>query len=130
MAAVEILRDGPVGELSFNRPEVLNAQGEPWAHEMMAALRELEADPEVRVVLVTGKGRAFCSGLDRDDLAADRYPKGWFRIADEAMRLLETMGKPTIAGVQGWCLGGGLQVAIACDVRLAADDAVFGLGAT
>lgn len=130
MRPLVVLRHGAVGEIRFTRPEVLNAQGESWPDEMRAAIEELEADTSVRVVLVTGDGPAFCSGLDRDDLAAERCPPEWFRRADEAMRLLETMGKPTIAGVQGWCLGGGLQVAIVCDARVAADDAVFGLGAT
>jgi len=124
-----VLRHGPVGEIRFNRPEVLNAMAEPFPAEMRAAAEELAADPEVRVVLVTGAGRAFSSGLDLDDLVAGRIDRDWFIAAEHALRALETMDKPVIAGVQGWCLGGGVQVAITCDVRIAADDAIFGLPA-
>jgi enoyl-CoA hydratase/carnithine racemase len=124
-----VLRHGPVGEIRFNRPEVLNAMGEPFPGEMRAAAEELAADPEVRVVLLTGAGRAFSSGLDLDDLAAGRIDRDWFIAAEHGFRVLETMDKAVIAGVQGWCLGGGVQVAIACDVRIAADDATFGLPA-
>lgn len=129
MQTLQVRRRGAVGEIRLNRPEVLNALGVPWPEEMRAAAAELEADPGVRVVLVTGEGRAFSSGLDLDDLAAGRISQEWFVAGDEAMRALETMPKPVLAGVQGWCLGGGLQIAIACDVRIAADDTAFGLPA-
>jgi enoyl-CoA hydratase/carnithine racemase len=79
---------------------------------------------------VTGEGRAFCSGLDLTDLAAGAIPSPWFHRAELAFRALETMDKPVIAGIQGHCIGGGLQIAIACDARVAADDAVLGLPAT
>jgi enoyl-CoA hydratase len=124
-----VLRHGPVGEIRFHRPEVLNAMGKPFPAELRAAVGDLAADSEVRVVLLTGAGRAFSSGLDLDDLAAGRIDRDWFLAAEHAIRALETMDKAVIAGVQGWCLGGGVQVAIACDVRIAADDAIFGLPA-
>jgi enoyl-CoA hydratase/carnithine racemase len=97
---------------------------------MLAAAAELQNDAAVRVVLVTGEGRAFCSGLDLTDLAAGEITNLWFHQAELAYRALETMDKPVIAGVQGYCIGGGLQIAIACDARIAADDAVLGLPAT
>jgi enoyl-CoA hydratase/carnithine racemase len=124
-----ILRHDAVGEIRFNRPEVLNAMGGPFPQELRAAAEELEADPAVRAVLLTGAGRAFSSGLDLDDLVAGRIDTDWFIAAEHAIRRLETMDKAVIAGVQGWCLGGGVQVAIACDIRIAADDATFGLPA-
>jgi enoyl-CoA hydratase/carnithine racemase len=129
METMAVVRHGPVGEIRFDRPEVLNAMGRLFPEEMLAAAEELAVDPEVRVVLVTGAGRAFSSGLDLDDLAAGRIDKDWFLAAEQAIRALEVMGKAVIAGVQGWCLGGGVQVAIACDVRIAAADATFGLPA-
>jgi enoyl-CoA hydratase/carnithine racemase len=126
---LQLHRRGVIAEIRLNRPEVLNAMGVGFPEDLLAAVTELKADPTVRVVLVTGEGRAFSSGLDLDDLAADRISVEWFHGAEEAFRALETLDVPTIAGVQGWCLGGGLQLAIACDVRLAADDALLGLPA-
>lgn len=129
MPTLQVRRRGAVGEIRINRPEVLNAMGETWPGEMRAATSELEADPEVRVVLVTGAGRAFSSGVDLDDLAAGRIGEDWFATGTQVIRALETMPKPVLAGIQGFCLGGGVQLAIACDVRIAADDAVFALPA-
>jgi enoyl-CoA hydratase/carnithine racemase len=126
---LDVLRRGAIGEIRLNRPAVLNAMGLGFPEDLQAAADELGADPDVRVVLVTGEGRAFSSGLDLDQLAAGHIDAEWFHRADLAFRTVETMDKPVIAGVQGWCLGGGLQLAIVCDVRVAADDAVFGLPA-
>ncbi len=130
MARIEVRKRGPIGEIRLNRPRVLNAMGRDWPDDMLAAAAEMQSDAAVRVVLVTGEGRAFCSGLDLTDLAAGEIPNLWFHQAELAYRALETMDKPVIAGVQGYCIGGGLQIAIACDARIAADDAVLGLPAT
>jgi len=130
MARIELRKRGPVGEIRLNRPEVLNAMGRDWPDDMLAAAREMQDDRAIRVVLVTGEGRAFCSGLDLTHLAAGEIPNPWFHQAELAYRALETLDKPVIAGVQGHCIGGGLQIVIACDVRIAADDAILGLPAT
>ena len=129
MKTLELRRRGPIGEIRLNRPHVLNAMGLGFPEDLHAAAAELGADPEVRVVLVTGEGRAFSSGLDLDDLAAGHIDVDWFHRSDLGFRAIETLDKPVIAGIQGWCLGGGLQLAIVCDVRVAADDAIFGLPA-
>src|SRR5439155_9759348 len=129
METLALLRHGAVGEIRFNRPEVLNAMGERFPGEMAAAAHEMGADPDVRAVLLTGAGRAFSSGLELADLGAGKIDTDWFIAAEHALRALETMDKAVIAGVQGWCLGGGVQIAIACDVRIAAADATFGLPA-
>jgi enoyl-CoA hydratase/carnithine racemase len=129
MSRIEIEKRGPIGEIRLNRPEVLNAMGRDWPADMLSAAAEMNDDPEIRVVLVTGEGRVFCSGLDLTDLADDRIPARWFHEAELAYRALETMPKPVIAGLHGHCLGGGLQIAIACDVRIAADDSIIGLPA-
>jgi enoyl-CoA hydratase/carnithine racemase len=126
---LEVRRRGPIGEIRLRRPQVLNAMGLGFPEDLLAAAGELGGDPGVRVVLVTGEGRAFSSGLDLDDLAAGHISVEWFHRAELAFRALETLDKLVIAGVQGWCLGGGMQLAIACDVRVAADDAFFGLPA-
>ncbi len=127
---VRVIKDGPVGEIRLNQPEVLNAQGRHWPEDVLAAAEEVGEDPEIRVVLLTGEGRSFCSGLNLTDLGRGEIPNEWFHKCEYAFRSMEVMDKPVIAGIQGHCLGGGLQVAIACDVRIAADDAIIGLPAT
>jgi enoyl-CoA hydratase len=129
MARIELRKRGPIGEIRLNRPEVLNALGHEWPHDMLAAAREMQDDDAIRVVLVTGEGRTFCSGLDLTQLARGEIPNQFFHDAEYAFRAMETMDKAVIAGLQGYCIGGGLQLAIACDVRIATDDAILGLPA-
>jgi enoyl-CoA hydratase/carnithine racemase len=129
LSRIKIAKRGPIGEIRLNRPEVLNAMGRDWPADMLSAAAEMNDDPEIRAVLVTGEGRAFCSGLDLTDLADGEIPARWFHEAEFAYRALETMDKPVIAGIHGHCLGGGLQIAIACDVRIATDDSIIGLPA-
>ena|SRR5438093_2435625 len=129
MARIELRKRGAIGEIRLNRPEVLNAQGRDWPADLLGAAAEMQKDASVRVVLVTGEGRSFCSGLDLTQLAQGDITVDWFHRAELALRALETMDKVVIAGVQGHCIGGGLQVIITCDVRIAADDAVLGLPA-
>jgi len=129
MARIELRKRGPIGEIRLNRPEVLNAMGHEWPEDMLAAAREMQEDDAIRVVLVTGEGRTFCSGLDLTQLARGEIPNRFFHVAEYAFRALETMDKAVIAGLQGYCIGGGLQLAIACDVRVATADAILGLPA-
>ena len=116
-------------ELLFNRPEVLNAANNQWVEDLHAALDELEAADRLRVVIVSGRGRAFCTGIDLQALSSGEIQIGWFRRWEDAMRRLEVLQPVTIARVQGYALGGGLQVALACDLRIAGEDAQFGLPA-
>ncbi len=129
MARIACFKRGPIGEIRLNRPEVLNAMGHQWPADLLAAAREMQEDDTVRVVLLTGEGRAFCSGLDLTQLARGEIPNSFFPAAEHAFRAMETLDKVVIAGIQGYCIGGGLQLAIACDVRIAAADAVLGLPA-
>src|SRR5829696_2753802 len=122
MARIELRKRGPIGEIRLNRPEVLNAMGHHWPDDM-------QDDHAIRVVLLTGEGRTFCSGLDLTQLARGEIPSQFFHTAEYAFRAMEAMDKAVIAGIQGYCIGGGLQLAIACDVRIAADDAILGLPA-
>jgi enoyl-CoA hydratase/carnithine racemase len=126
---IQTLKRGPIGEIRLNRPEVLNALGRDWPDDLLAAVKQVADDPEIRVVLLTGEGRAFCSGADLTDLAAGAMTSKFFHDHELALRALETMDKPVIAGIHGYCIGGGLQIAIACDARIAADDAILGLPA-
>jgi enoyl-CoA hydratase/carnithine racemase len=127
--AVYLERRGTTVELVLNRPEVLNAENWAMADDFHAALDEVEASPEVRAVVVTGKGRAFSSGIDLRALAAGETKTGWFRRFDEGMRRLEELDALTVAKIRGYALGGGLQVTLACDLRVAAEGTRFGLPA-
>jgi len=108
--------------LSFNRPEKLNAINVQVKREVSQALIELEADDDVRVVIMTGVGRAFSSGYD---ITAPESELEEFMSLKEEEELLN-LDKPTIAAIHGYTLGDGLQQALLCDIRVAADDAVLG----
>ncbi|MGE3271427.1 MAG: enoyl-CoA hydratase/isomerase family protein [Chloroflexota bacterium] len=129
MARIELRKRGPIGEIRLNRPEVLNALGHQWPSDMLAAAQEMQDDAAIRVVLVTGEGRSFCSGLDLTQLSRGEIPNQFFHDAEYAFRAMETMDKAVIAGIQGYCIGGGLQLAIGCDVRIVTEDAILGLPA-
>jgi len=118
--AVYIEKHGRIAELVLNRPEVLNAENWAMAHAFHRALDELEKNRE---------GRSFSSGVDLNALAAGELGIEWFRAFDEAMRRLEQLDCLTVAKVHGYALGGGLQIAMACDLRVASCDAKFGLPA-
>ena len=119
-----------VGWITLTRPRVLNALDPQLAVDLAAAVAAAEADSEAWVVVVTGEGRAFSSGMDRTALSAGAVGELFFRDWIRALNGLEDMGKLVIAAIRGYCLGGGLQLALACDLRLCAVDAVLGLGAT
>jgi len=108
--------------LSFNRPEKLNAINVQVKREVSQALSELEADDDVRVVIMTGAGRAFSSGYD---ITAPESELEEFMSLEEEEKLVN-LDKPTIAAIHGYALGDGLQQALLCDIRVAADDTVLG----
>jgi enoyl-CoA hydratase/carnithine racemase len=109
---------------------VLNALDTRLAQELAEATALAETDRDAWVVVVEGDGRAFSSGMDRTALSAGQVGEPFFRSWIQALNGLEDMPKLAIAAIRGYCLGGGLQLALACDLRLAASDAVLGLGAT
>src|SRR5262249_24500121 len=121
------VRDG-VGWITLNRPAVLN----PVSTELAAARADhaetAAADPHARQVVVRGAGRAFCSGMDRTAHAAGTIGEAFFRHWNRALDCLEDMPKITVAVLHGYSIGGGLQLALGCDLRLAIEDAVIGLG--
>lgn len=133
---VLVERDGPVATVVLNRPDQLNTMSSELLEAALAALESLADDPDVRVVVLTGVGRAFCAGGDLQGMAAGKTgglggpstQAGKVGVLRQAMRtsqLLHEMPKPTIARINGACAGAGLAWACACDLRYCADTAVF-----
>lgn len=124
--AVTVTMHGPVAELLLDRPAKHNAVTPRMAAAIAEAARGIDADPEARVVLLRGAGeRAFCAGSDLNSLAA--YPSAWeFRNRVEYATAIRNMRKPVIAALQGWTLGGGAEMALGADIRIAAEGTRFG----
>lgn len=122
-------RDG-VAWITLDRPDVLNALDGALAATLADRAEAAAGDPDVTIVIVRGAGRAFCSGMDRTALAAGTIGDAFYRHWIRALNRLEDMPKLAIAVLHGYSIGGGLQLALACDLRLATTDAVIGLGAT
>jgi enoyl-CoA hydratase/carnithine racemase len=119
-----------VATITLNRPRVLNALDLTLSAQLAEAAEAAARDPEVWVVVVRGAGRAFCSGMDRTVLSAGGIHEAFYRNWIRALNLLEDMDKLVVAVLHGHSIGGGLQLASACDLRMATSDAVLGLGAT
>jgi enoyl-CoA hydratase/carnithine racemase len=129
-AHVRYAAEGGVGRITLARPRVLNALDGRLAEELAEAVARVERDDAAAVVVVSGEGRAFSSGMDRRALSAGEVGEPFFRHWIRALNGLEDMPKLVVASMHGYCIGGGLQLALACDFRLCTADAVLGLGAT
>lgn len=118
-----------VATITINRPKAMNALNSQVADEMRDALRDAEADENIQVIVITGAGdRAFCAGADIGELAT-LSPIGARDFCLRAQSLtsqIERIRKPVIAKINGFCLGGGNEVAMSCDFRIASDKAAFG----
>lgn len=116
-------KDG-IAIITLNRPEVLNAMNYQLMRELRSALEDVRRDENVRVVVLTGAGRAFCAGEDLKDFAAGRQQEKDIEL-HEIPRTMEVMGKPLIAAVNGHCYTGGFELAMLCDMIFASETAVF-----
>jgi enoyl-CoA hydratase len=126
--------DGPIGWMTFNKPERRNAVSLDMWEAMPEILRQFESDPAVRVIVLKGAGdKAFVSGADISQFeqarASAEANEHYDRISEFAGKALAECGKPTIAMIRGYCIGGGLAIAIGCDIRIATDDSRFGIPA-
>jgi enoyl-CoA hydratase len=123
-------RDGHVAFITLNRPKVLNAINDAWIHDLVVAARQAHDDDAARVVVVRGEGRAFCAGADlketprRQELMA--YRDHHTDPMQEIARLFRSLRKPVIGQVHGYAVGGGCELAMLCDIRLAAGGTKFG----
>ncbi|MFQ5666945.1 MAG: enoyl-CoA hydratase/isomerase family protein [Candidatus Binatia bacterium] len=118
---------GPIASVSLNRPEVLNAYNVAMRDALFETLQAVRDDPDVRVMLLQGNGRAFCTGGDVREFGRAPSPVvardvRWRR---DVWGLLQSLPVPTIAAVHGYAVGGGFEMALLCDLCIAADDARF-----
>ena len=138
---IQIETEGHIGWLWLDRPDKMNAFSPDLWEDLPRAVEELGANPEVRVMVVAGRGRAFTVGIDLNMLG-ELMPRGespvavrraLFRRLKELQRTfsaLESSPVPVIAAVHGWCIGAGMDLITACDIRLASSDAVFSVRET
>jgi enoyl-CoA hydratase/carnithine racemase len=126
--------DGRALHIVFNNPARHNALSVDMWGAVPALLARAEADERVRLIVFSGAGeKAFVSGADisqfEDQRAAQEAVKHYEALAEDALMAIQRCSKPTLACIRGWCIGGGVNVAIACDIRIAASDAVFAIPA-
>lgn len=122
-------KKGKVAAITINRPKVMNALNTQLAGEMRDALSDAEADENIRVIVITGAGdRAFCAGADIGELAVlgGIEARDFSLLAQSLTTQIERVRKPVVAKINGLCLGGGNEVAMSCDFRIASDKASFG----
>jgi enoyl-CoA hydratase len=122
-----------VAIITLNRPERLNAINQDLLHGLIECLETAGRDNEIVAVILTGSGRAFCAGEDLKETSAGKTFDDW--IAETAglqdvQRVILALGKPLIAAVRGYALGGGCEFALSCDIRIVAEDAKFGFPET
>jgi enoyl-CoA hydratase/carnithine racemase len=130
-SGLEFARDGEVARLTFARPEKKNA----ITYEMWSAIpdvvAEAEADPAVKVLVITGAGGDFSAGADISEFGSLRSSAdgaaAYDKVVVDAVSALEAMRKPSVAMIRGNCIGGGCEISVACDFRFSAPDARFGI---
>jgi enoyl-CoA hydratase len=126
--AVDVSRDSAVATVTLNRPQALNAFDTPQLERLLAALEAIAADRSIRAVVITGAGeKSFAAGADIKEMA-NLSPDGalaFGRLGHAVMRAAERMPQPVIAAVNGYAFGGGCELALACDIRLASPNALF-----
>ena len=123
MAFVEYQKKGHIVTITLNRPDRLNALGKEVTDEIVEACKKVDSDQEARVAIITGTGRAFCAGND----VREMHEVGGPPNPVHAAYVVAEVTKPVIAAINGFALGGGCWIAIACDIRIAVKSATFGM---
>ncbi len=123
---VLVEREGPVGVVLLNRPEALNALSDELMEELVDALQELDRDDAVRAIVLGGNERAFAAGADIGELAQASAIDLYYQRRVERWDAIRSLWKPLVAAVSGFCLGGGCELAMSCDLIVASETAQFG----
>jgi enoyl-CoA hydratase/carnithine racemase len=129
-ATIQVRQDGLTKIVTLNRPERRNAMSLAMMREIGAAVEEAEGDPAVRALIVTGGGEYFSAGADLTEAIQIKTPAdglGYFGSLHRLNASLEALSKPVIAAIEGFCLTGGCELALACDIRIAGDGASFAI---
>ncbi|MDH3797234.1 MAG: enoyl-CoA hydratase/isomerase family protein [Desulfobacterales bacterium] len=131
--AVRYRREKNIGIITLNRPERLNAINPDLLNDLIVQLNVARQDEDVVSVILTGAGRSFCAGEDLKETQSGKSLPQWKKEIDalqETQRIILKLGKPLIAAIRGYAVGGGLEFALSCDIRIAARDAKFGFPET
>jgi enoyl-CoA hydratase len=126
-------REKNVGIITLNRPERLNAINPQLLNDLIIQLNAAREDEDVVSVILTGAGRSFCAGEDLKETQSGKSMSEWKEEIDaiqETQRIILKLGKPLIAAIRGYAVGGGLEFALSCDIRIAAQEAKFGFPET
>jgi len=121
-------KEAGIATIKLNRPKVLNAMNRQLWIDFQEALEDVKGDPEIKALIITGEGRAFSTGADLKD-SKDRTPeqyRDYLVELQETSRKIIRFEKPTIAAINGYALGSGYELALACDIRIAAEEAKIG----
>lgn len=127
-----VKKEGPIGWLIFNQPARRNAISLEMWQAIPNVLKDFSEDDQVRTIVVAGEGgQAFSAGADISEFdsnrSSDAEMRNYNRAVDQAAKSLNDIDKPTLAQIEGFCMGGGMGLALCCDLRIAADDAQFGI---
>ena len=129
MRTIRLEITGATATITLQRPDVLNAGNAEWVADLNEVVARLADAPDVRVAVITGAGRAFSTGVDLKALSSGQFGLADFVAWEDAMTAMERMDILFVAAINGHCLGGGLQLTLVCDYRLASEDALLGLPA-
>lgn len=125
---LHLTKEDGIGILTINRPQAMNALNSELLAELGKAIAEVQYDPEVRVCVITGEGKAFVAGADIAEMAEMSALEGreFARLGNAVFTSIEELEKPVIAAINGFALGGGCELALSCDIRLASEKAKLG----
>jgi enoyl-CoA hydratase len=126
---LSVEREGDLARITLERPDRLNAMHHAGVRDLDAVAQLLADTKDIRMVTIQGEGRAFTSGIDLKDLSSDEIDMAYHSVYERALRRFETMDKLVLCLVHGYALGGGLQLALACDIRVCTPSAKLGLPA-